>query len=309
MKGRVAMQDVYGWVSNIQRFCVHDGDGIRTTVFLQGCALRCLWCCNPENMSAGPRLKYNEALCTACGRCAAVCPNGAPAVRNGRLAVDRARCGGCGACVPACPNQARSICGVRMNAAEVLRQVERDAAFYRKSGGGLTLSGGECLLQPDFTKALLCGAKERFIHTAIETCGYAEWQAFERILPYTDLFLFDIKHPNAQAHRRLTGRGSGPILRNLSRLAAHGARIILRVPVVAGCNDAAGTLLKTAQLAKRNRVERVELLPYHKLGIRKYEMLGLQYGGAALCTPEPEELSQKAALMRQIFPNTVIKKM
>ncbi len=303
------MAEAYGWVSNIQRFCVHDGDGIRTTVFMQGCALRCLWCCNPENMSQGPKIKYNDQLCSACGRCVAACPNGALEVRDGKLYMDRTVCTGCGKCVSACPNGARSLCGAYMSASEVLAQVKRDVAFYRKSGGGVTLSGGECLLQPDFSYALLTGAKEHFIHTAIETCGQVDWQAFDLLRKYIDQFMFDIKHTDPVKHQELTGQSNARILDNISRLASHGARIILRTPVIVGCNDDLDTLLEIARIAKENKVERLELLPYHKLGIRKYEMLGLQYGGAAFETPTDDALEARTSEMRKIFPHTIIKKM
>ena len=303
------MEEVLGWVSNIQRFCIHDGDGIRTTVFLQGCALRCLWCCNPENLSEGPKLKYNASLCTVCGRCTAACPRGVLKMTDSGLSIAWEQCVGCGACAAVCLNHARSVCGVQVTAGAVLRQVVRDAAFYRKSGGGMTLSGGECLLQPDFAYALLRGAKERLIHPAAETCGFVEWRVFERVLPYTDLFLFDIKHTDPEAHRQLTGQSNERILDNLGRLAARGARIILRVPVVAGGNDSLDNLLAAARLAAQYQVERIELLPYHKLGVRKYEMLGRHYAGAAFQTPEPEDLAQKTTEMRKIFPDTVVKKM
>lgn len=303
------MNEIYGWVTNIQRFCIHDGDGIRTTVFLQGCPLHCLWCCNPENMSAGTKIKYNTALCTACGRCAAACPNRALTLVGEHMETDRARCTACGACVPACPTGARSLWGARMRVSEVLSQVIRDAVFYHRSGGGLTLSGGECLCQPAFSAALLQGAKAQSLHTAIETCGCADWDVFARILPDTDLFLFDVKHVDPQAHAVLTGRDNRLILDNLRRLGQTGARVILRVPVIAGKNDDPGNLLAIAALAREVGAARIELLPYHKLGVQKYQMLGIPYRGAALTAPESDVLAQRAAEMRKTFPSVEIKQM
>lgn len=303
------VQELTGWVSNIQRFCVHDGDGIRTTVFLQDCPLACRWCANPENLTPGVKLKYNESLCTGCGACIRVCPQSAIAQAGKAVRIDRGKCIVCGVCARACPSGALSLVGAQMSARQVLGEVLRDRAFYRQSGGGLTVSGGECMAQPRFTAALLHLARQEGLHTAIETCGFAPWEDFEALLPDLDLVLYDLKHTDEHIHERQTGMRNTHILVNLQRLGESGVRLIVRVPVIAGVNDSRDNLVQTARLAAAAGAERIELLPCHQLGERKYELLGLPYAGGELRAPDDGALEAMREWMAQEHANVAIRRL
>lgn len=286
-----------GWVSNIQRFCVHDGDGIRTVVFMQGCPLACRWCSNPENLTPGTKLKYNEELCVGCGNCVEVCPQKAIVPLGRKMQVDRKVCEASGECTRACLSGALSLVGAQISAQDVLDEVRRDRAFYRRSGGGLTLSGGECMAQPRFTAAVLRLAKQEGIHTAIETCGAARWEDFEVVLPDVDLVLYDLKHTDSHIHEQQTGVGNTQILANLQQLKDCDVRLIVRVPMIAGINDDPENLTKTAQLAAQAGVERIELLPFHQLGERKYPLLGMQAPSGDLAAPDDDALDDMRDLV------------
>ncbi|MGC8833939.1 MAG: glycyl-radical enzyme activating protein, partial [Armatimonadota bacterium] len=232
-----------GLVFNIQRFCLHDGPGIRTTVFFKGCPLNCLWCHNPESQSMHPELLFHADRCTGCARCIRVCPNSAVELRSAPpVYLNRELCRTCGACVEVCPAEARAVSGRWMTAEEVLAAAERDRRYYTASGGGITLSGGEPTLQLDFAEAVLKLAKAADLHTCVDTCGFAPWEAFERLLPLTDLFLYDLKAISPELHLSTTGADNRPILDNARRLAASGAEIVFRIPVVPGINDSAEEL-------------------------------------------------------------------
>lgn len=269
-----------GLVFNIQRYSIHDGPGIRTVVFLKGCPLSCLWCCNPESQSFAPELEYRFSLCQHCGRCIAACPEKAihsdpwaPAEEK----INRSLCTLCGECVAVCPSGALKLIGQWMSVEEVLAEVGRDASYYRRSGGGVTLSGGEPLAQPDFTLELLRACYDRNIHTAVETSGAVSWRLYERILPFTDVFLYDIKHMDSEAHRRLTGAPNERILENARRLASAGAQMILRLPLIPGLNTDEDNLRAAARLAAELQVVEVHLMPFHQLGKDKYRQLGRVY--------------------------------
>ena len=279
-----------GNVFNIQRYNMHDGSGIRTIVFLKGCALRCKWCANPEGISGRTQMRFFADRCIHCGACAARCKNGAIVLRNGEPVLNREVCVCCGACTDACFAGAREIVGHSMSAEAVMQEVRRDFQFFRRSGGGLTLSGGEALLQRDFVRTVLEMAREEGINTAIETCGYVPWTSFESVLPYVNLFLFDLKHMDAEKHLRLTGQRNDLILSNARRLAAQGAQIIFRVPVIPGLNDSEANIRATARFAAELGVGRVELLPYHQYGVNKYAQLGLVYELPQLREPESEHM-------------------
>ena len=263
-------------VFNIQRFSVHDGDGIRTTVFFSGCPLSCLWCHNPEGESATPSLLYNAEKCVGCGRCADVCPNGAISLSGGRAAEDFARCAACGECVPVCQADARAIAGKPMTVDEIVKVCVADRMFYELSGGGVTLSGGEVMAQSlDFLLPLLRELQYEDIGVNIDTSGYAPYEKFSAVLPYTDAFLYDIKSVDGELHRRLTGVDNARILSNLRALSDDGARIIIRVPVIepaANCTEDAMDAL--ARVLDGVRYERVHLLPYHNTGVYKRKSLG-----------------------------------
>lgn len=280
-----------GQVFDIQRFSLHDGPGIRTTVFLKGCPLRCRWCSNPESWSQKRQISYDPETCIHCLACTEVCPSGAltPASADAsevveasgkapaRLRVRHQRCEASGACLEVCPTGALKLYGRESSVMEVMEEVLRDSSYYEHSGGGLTLSGGEPLQQADFAEALLQSAKDHGLHTCIETCGHVAPDAFERILPLVDLFLFDYKATGEETHRGLTGQAPERILQNLDLLASKNAPIHLRCPLIPGLNDEKAHLQAIAFLAERYpAIEAVEVMPYHRLGQHKFSRLGLK---------------------------------
>lgn len=280
-----------GTIFDIQRFSLHDGAGIRTLVFMKGCPLHCCWCCNPESQSTVPELMLFPSRCIDCGSCREACPNAAVAPdQAGVLVTERSRCQVCGRCVEACPADARALRGRSVSVEEVLREVERDQVFYRTSGGGVTISGGEPLLQAAFVAQLLRACRRQGISTAIETCGHAPWEDFALVLVHTDSVLFDIKHVDTIAHRRLTGVGNELILANLCQVVESGAHVLLRLPLVPGCNADAGTVRAVASLARKLGISELHLLPYHRLGESKYQALGGSYLLDGLTPPSAEEV-------------------
>jgi pyruvate formate lyase activating enzyme len=291
---------VRGIVFDIMRFSTHDGPGIRTTVFLKGCPLSCAWCHNPESQSARPEVLLRPTLCIACLGCVEACPHGAIRAGDAGPLTDRSRCSVCGACVSACPAEARAIAGKEMTAAEVLAQIEKDSPFYEESGGGVTFSGGDPLAQGGFLQTLLEGCRRREIHTAVETAGYAPWSTFERIRPYTDLFLFDLKLADPLQHRKFTGVDNAPILANLRRLAAEGSRLVVRIPLIPGVNDGEAELQAMGTIvAGLPGFVRVDLLPYHRAGAEKYRRLGREYTLNGLEAPSEAQVAAAAQTLRQ----------
>ena len=257
-----------------KRFAVHDGPGIRTTVFFKGCPLRCRWCHNPEGLSAAPQLAFYASKCLHCGECIPACPSGAREMNEDGPRTIPGRCTACGMCANVCPGQALTLYGREVTVQELLPQLCEDRLFYAHSGGGITLSGGECLLQAPFCRALLAQCKTQGLHTAVDTCGAVPWDAFAAVLPYTDLFLYDIKAVDDDVHLACTGQKAGPILRNLRRLTESGARVEIRYPYVPGCND--GQTKKIAAfVATLPEPPPVRVLPYHDYARSKYRALGL----------------------------------
>ncbi len=264
-----------GWIFDIQSFCTHDGPGVRTAVFLQGCPLRCRWCHNPEGLERGPRLAFNAGRCIACGRCLPVCPGNGHRLDGGTHTLERRACTVCGSCAAVCPAQAVEIVGREVSAAEVLGIVAADAPFFQDSGGGLTVTGGEPLAQADFAQELLAGARALGIGTCVETCGFGKTADLLRLAAVTDIFLFDLKHTDDARHRAGTGVGNALILENLERLGAAGARIRLRLPWIPGYNDTEEHIAAVAGICARvPGIESVEILPYHALGAGKLDRLG-----------------------------------
>ena len=270
-----------GLIFDIRRYSLHDGPGLRTTVFFKGCPLNCRWCCNPESQAGQPELTWLRERCLGCDRCRTVCPADAlQTTADGSNVVDPARCDVCGRCAEECPGEALQLIGRWMTAGEVLAEAASDALYFEASGGGLTLSGGEPLAQPDFAAELLRRYKhdEKGRHTAVETCGFVDWAVFERLAADVDLFLYDLKHMDPLEHQRLTGVDNRLILENARRLAQAGRSLVMRLPLIPGVNDSVQNLEATADfVAALPGVRRIDLLPYHRLGEPKYRRLGKAY--------------------------------
>lgn len=273
-----------GIVFHIQRFSVHDGPGIRTTVFLKGCSLACLWCHNPEGISPKPQLRYFTELCIACGQCATACPESAQEMREARHVFHRQRCTDCGRCVTVCPSGALLMAGQTMSVEQVMREILADRAFYRRSGGGITLSGGEPVQQRQFSRELLEACRAEGIHTALETAGNYPWRHLEALLPVSDLVMMDIKHLDNERHLRATGAGNARILENAERLVrSSGKPVVFRIPVIPSFNDSAEDIIAIRRFVEGLRRHRnddgsitLELLPFHPLGRDKYQSLGME---------------------------------
>lgn len=268
---------VKGMVFNIQRYSLHDGPGIRTTVFLSGCGLACAWCSNPESKSLRGRLMHNEKRCLRCGRCVAACLEGAITMIADEPRIDRERCTLCGECANTCAPHALHLSATEMSVSDVMAVVEADRPFYRRSGGGVTLSGGEPLLQPDFAREILTSARSAGINTALETAGLVAWPALEAVLPLVDYLLYDVKHLDVEAHRRGTGASNAVILDNLVKAAPLARSLIVRVPIVPGFNACNSDVRSIALFARDLHADEVHLLPYHRLGQAKYGQLDQEY--------------------------------
>lgn len=266
-----------GNVFRIERFAVHDGPGIRTTVFLKGCPLRCWWCHSPESQSTQPELMHRPERCIRCFKCVEECQLGAISAVDGLPVVDESLCRWCGGCADACDTGARTRAGRVMSVADVVRAVEQDTLFYDQSGGGVTLSGGEPLMQPAFVIELLEACRSRRIHTAVDTCGMVDRGDLLRAAGLADLFLFDVKMLDDDRHRRFTGVSNGLILDNLRALVAAKARVLVRFPLVPGVNDDAGEVERVGRFLAGLGLSRVDVLPYHRAGSGKYPALGREY--------------------------------
>jgi len=268
---------IKGLIYNIQRFSLHDGPGIRTVVFLKGCSLKCIWCSNPESQYAFPEIMFNNKICIKCGKCAQVCTQNAIQIKNTRKRINRLLCCNCGKCSDVCPTNAIITVGKYMTEKELINEVEKDDIFYFSSSGGVTFSGGEPLNQAKFLKSVLKKIKSKGIHTAVETSGYTSWENLDSIIPYTDLFLYDIKHINNNQHKELTCCENDVILENLEKLSKKTNKIVFRIPVIPELNDTRYNFREIIKLAKKYNIKLLHLLPYHEFGIMKYEMLGREY--------------------------------
>ena len=289
-----------GLIFDLQRYSLHDGSGVRTLIFFKGCPLSCWWCANPESQSRRQEIMFDIRRCEGCGDCVAACPSGAlTREANGNFIYRRELCLLCGDCARACPQQARHLVGRWVNVEELIQEVERDAPFFRRSAGGITLGGGEPLYQPTFALDILKACHERGINTAVETSGYTPWGVISELAPYVDQIFFDIKHIDSAQHRRLTGVSNLRILNNLERLSQIHSNLVVRYPLVPGCNDGKADISAMASWIKGlGRVKKIEIVPYHRYGEHKYKMLDREYRLTNLATPDHERVAWTCDLIR-----------
>jgi pyruvate formate lyase activating enzyme len=295
---------VTGSIFNIQRFSIQDGPGIRTTVFLKGCPLKCLWCSNPESQRTVPEIAHRDSLCNGCEKCLEVCAEKAISLRLSdekyEIKIDRERCNSCGKCVEVCTAGALKVYGQIMSIDEVFDEVRRDSQFYANSEGGVTAGGGEPLLQADFVAELFHLCKRMGIHTALDTCGYASISVLEKVLAETDLVLFDLKMMNGRQHRRFTKMDNRIILRNARLILAKGLPMIIRIPLIPGITDSEENLVETADfISELDNKLHVDLLPYHRFGESKYKMLDRDYELTGMGSNSKEQLQRAAEIFEQ----------
>ncbi len=287
-----------GTIFNIQRFCTDDGPGIRATVFLKGCPLHCIWCHNPESQAKRCEILYDAEKCVSCGRCGEVCPQKCHLLGEERT-FERSLCIGCGACAKVCPVNALELYGKSVTVNEALDEIKRDKVFYDASGGGVTVSGGEPLFQPDFTAELLKICKKNGIHTAIETSGFADERTMLAVIKHCDLVLFDIKETNEERHRQYTGVPLKPILQNLATVNERGIPFIIRAPIIPTFNDRESHFkaLKTIR-ESMNFCQGIQIMPYHRTGSYKYKMLNKKYICNDISEPTKEMIEAWDQLMQ-----------
>lgn len=281
-----------GIISAMQHFSVGDGPGIRTTLFMKGCSLRCQWCHNPETISAKPDLMFFSQRCAGCGACVHICKTGVHSLANGIHKVDRSKCRLCGACTAGCPAEAIQLNGSRKTVAEVMRFILEDKVFYEASGGGVTLSGGEPLLQADFCAEVARACRENSISVILDTAGHVAYTAFRKVLTFIDTVYFDLKGASAEDYQKTAGGDLLLILENMRRLVADGANVTACIPVIPGYNDTVAYCRHLAALLRPTGVRSVRLLPYHRLGSDKYRALDLDYPLAALPPPAKETMRE-----------------
>jgi len=292
-----------GLVFDIKKYAIHDGPGIRTTVFFKGCPLQCLWCHNPESWRGQVELGFRKGRCVGCGQCVEACPHEAISLVENRPVTDVEKCVLCGRCVDVCLAGARQIIGRETTVSEVVAEVERDVIFYDQSGGGVTFSGGEPLMQPDFLLALLNQCRARNIHTAVDTSCYAEPEIVESVAKRADLFLCDLKHMDNEMHERFTGVGNNLILENIRLISQADRKIIIRIPIIPGFNDEAANIEATGKFAASlSGVGRIEILPFNRGGLEKSTRLTGEIKSMQIETPDEEQMSSIAQnLSKYVF--------
>lgn len=286
-------------ITNIQKFSIHDGDGIRTTVFFKGCPLKCEWCHNPETQKFEKEIQVDREKCTGCGACAAVCPNGAIHMEEGRPILDAEACVFCGKCTRFCPTGAREVIGQEYTVKELVKELMKDQMFYEESGGGVTLSGGEVMsMDMDYLLAVAKELKRQDVTLTIDTCGFVPYEKFQELLPYVNTFLYDVKVMDPELHKKYMGTDNALILENLVRLAKDGARIYIRIPTVKEVNGNEENMKETIAFLQEHDIHpaQINLLPYHDTGSGKYRKLDMEYKGTDLHAPDKEEMEALAAL-------------
>jgi pyruvate formate lyase activating enzyme len=296
-----------GIIFNIQRYSIHDGPGIRTTVFLKGCPLNCWWCQNPESQLSGQEMIFWGDRCIGCGACSTICPSGAIQIKNGIPITKKGKCILCGKCIEKCPTLAREIIGEKLTAEEVIKEIEKDLVFYEESGGGVTFSGGEPLGQSEFLEGLLNGCREKKIHTAVDTSGYISWEILNKISLKVDLFLYDLKLMDNERHKKYTGVSNEIILENLKKLSTVHNNIFVRFPVIPGINDDYQNIRKLGEFLSSLEITQVNLLSYHYMGMDKYRRLGSTYKLATTQPPSKEKLSEVSAILRKFNLNVKLR--
>ncbi len=292
-------------IFNVQRFSIHDGPGIRTTVFLKGCPLKCIWCANPESQKMSPELYNVKTHCIGCGACIESCQHGTLFFGKSGIEIDRSKCHACGVCASECYSGALKMMGEERTVDEIFREIEKDTVFYDNSGGGYTLSGGEPLLQAQFCLELVEMCKNTGFHGAIETSGYGDTQDLKQLARMLDLVFFDIKEMDDRKHRSFTGVSNELIIHNLEEIQEDAKEIIIRTPVIPGLNDSIENITKIAELCNRlKRVQKWELLPYHKLGEYKYESLGRDYELKEIRPPDKKHMQQLLEIANLVLKHT-----
>lgn len=292
-----------GLVFDIKKYAIHDGPGIRTTVFFKGCPLNCLWCHNPESRRADLELGFRKGRCLGCGQCVEECSQEAISLVENHAVTDAERCIFCGRCPDVCPACAREIIGSEMTVGEVMDEVEKDVIFYDQSDGGVTFSGGEPLMQPDFLLALLNQCRELNIHTAVDTSCYAEPEIIESVVGITDLFLCDIKHMNNEMHKRFTGVENNLILENIRGISQTGKKMIIRIPIIPDFNDDPENIEATGEFtASLEGIGRIDILPFNRGGLEKSTRLTGEIESMQLDAPDQEQMSLIAeSLKKYVF--------
>ncbi len=286
-----------GKLFNIQRFSIHDGPGVRTTVFFKGCNLKCRWCHNPESIHKENQIEFYPEKCIGCGACYQVCPNGVHFLDEaGEHQMDRSKCNGCLLCAQTCYSNALAGVGQNVDVSYLLKSIMEDKPYYDNSSGGVTFSGGEAMLQIDFLEEILQKCKEEGIHTAVDTAGCVPWSYFERILQVTDLFLFDVKAADSKIHKQLTGVENHLILENLKKLSDAGKEIIVRIPFITGQND--DQMEDIGKILQPLKIARVEVMPYHKLGNSKYAALGMKNELLHTEAPAEEQIGKAITILK-----------